>query len=219
MNQKSILIIRYSNKIFASVKKFSKMQSLNNKDNIYLLKFNVTSKSNIKATVSFIENKTNSRLNCLYNNTDVFLMILLLNTNIQKTKRIFKAKGIIVNTSSISDYLNVLFGSEYQFLYNTSKSVIITFTKILQLKMDLFNVKVLNIITGVVANNLGSENTDFRLLPNSRYVDTVKQIRDQAVKEGFSKMSTEEYTEKYIFSVKKKRNNIIWIRNNTFDVK
>ncbi|KAH8819429.1 hypothetical protein F5884DRAFT_848752 [Xylogone sp. PMI_703] len=250
MGQKSVLITGCSDgsigaalaqgfqkhgfQVFASARKFSKMESLKNKDNIHLLELDVTSESSIKDAVSFIENKTSGRLDCLCNNAGALLMMPLLDTDIQEAKRMFEvnlwgviamtqafapliieAKGTIANTSSISGYLNVPFGS----LYGASKSAIITVTETLRLEMEPFGVKVLNVVTGVVASNLGSENTGFQLPPNSRYVDAAEQIRDRAVGGGFGKMSAEEYAERYVSAVEKGTSGTIWIGNNTGGVK
>jgi NAD(P)-dependent dehydrogenase (short-subunit alcohol dehydrogenase family) len=112
--------------VFATLRDPSKASKLSKLPNVMLLTLDVTNASQLAAAVQIVQGETGGSLDYLINNAGRNHFMPLLDENIENAKRIFdtnvwgtlavtqsfapfliKAKGTLVNITSISGYLNM----------------------------------------------------------------------------------------------------------------
>jgi 1-acylglycerone phosphate reductase len=114
--------------VFATARSLKKMEDLSGLPNVHLISLDVTSPASISAAAQEVENQTGGKLDILVNNAGVQYVMPTLDVDIEKAKEIFetnywaplmlvqafsrmlmKAKGTVVNVSSVGAVAHVPF--------------------------------------------------------------------------------------------------------------
>lgn len=166
--------------VFACARRLEPMEPLKELG-ITILRCDVTSPDDVKQLKDTISHTTN-KLDILYNNAgasctfpaidvpdsaaaQAFEVNVLAPIRVTRefSKLVINAKGIIVFTGSIAGICPFPFAS----VYAATKAAIHQYAQVLHLEMKLFDVKVLNLITGGVLTNIA----DTRPLPEGSLFD------------------------------------------------
>ena len=159
----------------------------------------------------------------------------VLDINIEEAKRIFdtnfwgalnmihafaplviKAKGSIVNVTSIAGHVNV----PYMGLYAASKRSLEIISETLRLEMQPFNVTVLSVITGAVETLGNTYFTDLKLPEGSIYAPIESTVASRAQgHDGVKRTSRKEYATKVVAEIARGVGGKIWCGSQAGGVK
>ncbi|GMM36950.1 acylglycerone-phosphate reductase [Saccharomycopsis crataegensis] len=169
-------------KVFACARRLEPMKPLEELG-ITIIKCDVTDAQEVQHMKSTISDATGGKLNILFNNAgssctfpavDVtdeaalkcFQVNVLAPIRLSRefSPLVIKAKGLIAFTGSLAGIVPFPFAS----VYSASKAAIHQYCQVLHLEMKMFDVKVLNLITGGVKTNIA----DTRPLPENSIFNT-----------------------------------------------
>ncbi|KAL2845521.1 hypothetical protein BJY01DRAFT_214183 [Aspergillus pseudoustus] len=172
--------------VFATARSAAKMEHLGELPSITLIEMDVESQSSIEDAFKTLVASTGGgagRLDYLVNNAGLNLNFPALDTDLAYAKCLFdvnfwgmvhvthtfmplliSSKGTIVNNASLAGVLNVPWGS----FYNASKAAVRMYSETLRVEVAPLGVKVVTIMTGIVASKM-FENTPHDELPESSY--------------------------------------------------
>lgn len=171
--------------VYAAARRLAPMEPLKEKypELITLVKCDVTEIKDVTHLKELVE-KEHGKLDILFNNAgssctfpsidvpdEAALQCYQVNVlapirvTRELSRLVIKAKGTIAFTGSIAGYVPFPFAA----VYSSTKAAIHQYAQVLHLEMKLFDVKVLNIVTGGVSTNIA----DTRPLPEGSIFDTV----------------------------------------------
>ncbi|PQE16146.1 oxidoreductase short-chain dehydrogenase reductase family protein [Rutstroemia sp. NJR-2017a BVV2] len=205
--------------VFATARTLSKMSHLKDLPNITLLELDITSSQSITTALDIVKAQTNGKLDYLVNNAGQSMVMPALDTDIEEAKKIFDvnywgtiatiqafapyiiaAKGTIVNICSISGYVN----APWMSIYGASKAALMLQSETMRLELAPFQVKVLAVVSGVVATNIMSHGNDWKLPPQSLYSKVSKAIEARATGadvKASQKMDPKKFANKVVTDV------------------
>ncbi|KAJ0420229.1 hypothetical protein BJY00DRAFT_284509 [Aspergillus carlsbadensis] len=171
--------------VFATARSASKMAHLGDLSNITLLALDVESQSSIDDALKTVVASTGGagRLDYLVNNAGLNLNYPALDTDLAYARKVFdvnfwgmvhvtqtfmplliESKGTVVNNASLAAVLNVPWGA----FYNASKAAVRMYSESLRVEIAPFGVKVITVMTGIVASKM-FDNTPHDELPENTY--------------------------------------------------
>ncbi|KAK5996383.1 Short-chain dehydrogenase cctT [Cladobotryum mycophilum] len=176
--------------VFATARTPSKVpQTLHAASNVTVLALDVTSMESIEAAAEAVRKQTD-KLDVLINNAGLGLIMPALDTSIEDAKKHFdlnffsalammqvfspmliKAKGCVINNSSVGGVLAFPFSS----MYNASKAALIQAGETWRLEMAPLGVRVITLVTGGVATNFFA-NVQTLVFPENSYYQSIKDI-------------------------------------------
>ncbi|KAI9640834.1 hypothetical protein NHQ30_010675 [Ciborinia camelliae] len=203
--------------VFASARDVSKMSALKGLPNVTQLVLDVTDAQQIQDAMEVVRNKTGGSLDILINNSGRNHFSPVLDIDLAEAKKIYdinfwgaltliqkfapfviKAKGSIVNVTSISGYINV----PYMGLYAASKRSLEILSETLRLELQPFGVWVSCIVTGAVQTNGQTYFEDWKLPEDSLYKPIEATIHDRARGgDGYPRMDAFEYADKVVTNI------------------
>ncbi|OCL07544.1 NAD(P)-binding protein [Glonium stellatum] len=202
--------------VFATARNVSKLPSeLTSLPSVETIALDVTSASSIAAAVDGVSKKTGGTLDVLVNNSGSGYTSPGLDVNIEKAKAMYdvnfwgvlamiqafapmliKAKGAIVNISSVSGELY----DGYASMYASSKAALTNAGEAWRLELAPFGVRVVTVVTGVVASNFFANVPDYNTPEGSLYKPVEKNIREIEKAVG-NFMPTDQYSERVVAAV------------------
>ncbi|RDH27537.1 putative hydroxybutyrate dehydrogenase [Aspergillus welwitschiae] len=199
--------------VFATGRSKQRLAHLEALKDVTLLELDVTSSASIDTAYEAVKHQTGGQLDYLVNNAGVMSIMPSLDIDIRQAKELFdtnfwgvlamvqkfsplliSAKGCITNICSISGFINVPFES----VYGASKAALLRYSETLRLELAPFHVRVLSVVTGPVATNLGSPGKNHRLPCKSLYSAASKEIKERAMAEGYNKMEAHVYADQLV---------------------
>ncbi|KAL3485388.1 hypothetical protein BJX62DRAFT_247559 [Aspergillus germanicus] len=171
--------------VFATARSASKMAHLSSLPNTTVIELDVESQSSIEDALKIVVASTagTGRLDYLVNNAGLNVNYPALDTDLAYAKKVFdvnfwgmvhmtqtfmplliESKGTVVNNASLAGVLNVPWGS----FYNASKAAVRMYSETLRVEVAPLGVKVVTIMTGIVASKM-FENTPHEDLPETSY--------------------------------------------------
>lgn len=242
--------------VFASARTLSKMSELENLSRVTLLTLDITQSSHIAAATESVRRETGGILDYLVNNAGRNHFSPILDASVEESKRVFdinvwgtlavtqafaplviKAKGTIVNITSISGHVNVPWmgrllhspamqssNSGFTFLcigvYAASKRSHEIISETLRLEMAPFGVTVLAVTTGAVKTNGQTYFEDWKLPPDSIYKPIEDTIASRARgHDGVERMDTMAYANKVVNDIERGASGKVWRGNNAAGVR
>ena len=179
--------------VYAIARNFVKMSQLRSLD-IEILTLDVQSEFSITVCVSKLFN-----LDILINNANMMFLMLVIDVNIVKTKKTFNLnvwsyimmtqtflslllkffKDMIVNQTSVRDSCTILF----QVIYNAFKFVIMMISDTLQLELEFFDIKVVDLRITVVKTNLikNMRKTEKSVLSKKSIYESTKKVMKKSL--------------------------------------
>ncbi|KAF2028047.1 NAD(P)-binding protein [Setomelanomma holmii] len=177
--------------IFATARTPSKVpESLRETSNVTVLALDVTSSESIAAAAKIVHSKTGGRLDVLINNAGHGLNMPAMDTSINEARKLFdanffgvleviqafqhmliKAKGCIVNNSSLGGYQPFPFIT----LYQASKAALTIAGEGWRLELAPLGVRVITLVTGGIATKF-VDNTQPVNLPEDSYYASIKDV-------------------------------------------
>ncbi|OJJ64554.1 hypothetical protein ASPSYDRAFT_26545 [Aspergillus sydowii CBS 593.65] len=188
--------------VFATARSLPKMAHLEKLENKTLLELDVESQSSIDAALEAVVKHTGGegKLDYLVNNAGLNLNYPALDTDLAYAKKMFDvnfwamvhvthtfmplliaSKGTLVNNASLAGVLHVPWGS----FYNASKAAVRMYSEVLRLEVAPLGVKVITVMTGIVATNMFSNAPHDALPENSYYKMANEEIAVLASGEKF----------------------------------
>ncbi|KAI0180525.1 putative short-chain dehydrogenase/reductase [Hypoxylon sp. FL1284] len=178
--------------VFATLRNTSKAGTLATLSNVEVLELEVTSEESIARCAAQIEQRTGGTLDILVNNAGSDFLMPLLDANIKEAKKFFdvnfwsvlavtqafspmvvKAKGVIVNHSSIVWNLAIAWGG----LYSTSKAAVKQISEVMRVELEPLGVRVVTALIGTVDTPIISNSTrDEFQMPSDSYYEPVRQF-------------------------------------------
>ncbi|KAI4185663.1 MAG: hypothetical protein L6R41_003991 [Letrouitia leprolyta] len=222
--------------VYATARNISKMKQLA-AHGIETLELDVQSESSIAGCVSKVP-----KLDILVNNAGAQMTMAVTDISISEAKNIFdinvwsmvavtqafiplllKSKDVIVNHTSVASSLAVPFGGTY----GASKAAASTFSDTMRLELGVFDVKVVELKTGLVGpTNLIRNNASIKedrsrpLLPENSIYQPAKDVVEQVIRqEAFaaSGMAPAEWAKGVVRDVlKSKSPPIVWRGESAF---
>lgn len=181
--------------MFATARTSAKMKELEAMG-ITTLALDVLSEQSIKNCVSQVENLTGGKLDMLINNAGGGYNMPVADIEISKAKELFdlnvwsyititqaflplilKAKGMIVNNTSISSVEPTPFSS----VYHASKAAAAMFSDHQRIELKPFGVRVVDLKTGCVHTNFHSNRSDDSRLPKGSIYEPMREEADKAI--------------------------------------
>ncbi|KAL4788390.1 hypothetical protein BJX76DRAFT_366835 [Aspergillus varians] len=177
--------------VFATARSLSKMAPLEGLSNITFLELDVESQSSIDVALKAVVAHTggSGKLDYLVNNAGLNLNRPALDSDLAYAKKMFDvnfwamvhvthtfmplliaSKGTVVTNASLAGVLHVPWGA----FYNASKAAVRMYSETLRLEVAPLGVKVVTIMTGIVASNMFA-NTPHDSLPESSYYTVASQ--------------------------------------------
>ncbi|TVY51090.1 Short-chain dehydrogenase cctT [Lachnellula cervina] len=217
--------------VFATNRNVSKMSTLSKLSNVTLLDLEVTIDLQITATVDSVM-QTTGRLDILINNAGCNHFSPVLDIDIFEVKQIFEinlwgplalikafmpllieSKGTVVNTTSISRYLNV------PYMAATKRSLELI-AETLRLKIEPFSVKVVQVVTGAVRSNGQTYFEDWKLPEDSLYKPIEALIANRARRgDGHPRVETEKYAKDVVDDIISGKTGKVWRGGNATSTK
>ncbi|KXT09906.1 hypothetical protein AC579_9496 [Pseudocercospora musae] len=215
--------------VFVTARNTSKIpQSLATLQDATVLALDVTSKESIAAAVNTVSKASSGRLDVLVNNSGSGLTAAALDSDVHAAKAVFevnffgvlattqafapllvKAKGVVVNNSSASAEINEL----YMGIYSASKASVTQLGEVMRLEMKPLGVRVVSVVTGVVASNF-HDKQQFPELPASSYYRPIWEfLKERATGKQIEKdaMDADEYARKVVRLVDRGANGKIYV--------
>ncbi|CAG8955593.1 hypothetical protein HYFRA_00009547 [Hymenoscyphus fraxineus] len=220
--------------VFATARNPSKMSTLSNQPNIILLELDVTIPSQITTAVQSVK-KISGRLDILVNNAGRNHFSPVLDIDVSEAKEIFEinlwgplalikafmpllmeSKGTVVNTTSVSGYLNV----PYMGLYAATKRSLELLAETLRLEIEPFGVKTVQVITGAVQSNGQTYFGDWKLPDGSLYKPIEELIKNRTQGgDGHPREATEKYAREVVGDILEGRTGKVWRGGNSGSTK
>ncbi|TVY33838.1 Short-chain dehydrogenase [Lachnellula subtilissima] len=220
--------------VFATTRNVSKMSTLSKLPNLTLLDLDVTVDSQIATAVDSVK-RTTGRLDILINNAGRNHFSPVLDIDISEAKQIFEinlwgplalvkafmpllmeSKGTVVNTTSISGYLNV----PYMGLYAATKRSLELVAETLRLEIEPFGVKVVQVVTGAVRSNGQTYFEDWKLPEDSLYKPIEALIANRARGgDGHPREETEKYAKDVVDDIISGKTGKVWRGGNATSTK
>ncbi|KAL7787161.1 NAD(P)-binding protein [Trichoderma ceciliae] len=190
--------------VYATARNVNKMKELT-AQGIQTLTLDVQSESSIAECLSKVP-----RLDILVNNAGTMMTMPVVDTSIEKAKNMFdsnvwaplsmiqaclplllESKGMIVNNTSIGAFLASPFGGAY----SASKAALAMITETLRLEMEAFDIKVIDLRTGIVGpTNLLQNNTSLQggrsvpILPENSIYEPARELVESVIRrDGFKR--------------------------------
>ncbi|KAF7190487.1 Short-chain dehydrogenase ptmH [Pseudocercospora fuligena] len=215
--------------VFVTARNTSKIpQSLAALQDATVLALDVTSKESIAAAVDAVSTFSSGRLDVLVNNSGSGLTAAALDSDIDAAKAVFevnffgvlattqafasllvKAKGVVVNNSSGSAEINEL----YMGIYSASKASVTQLGEVMRLEMKPLGVRVVSVVTGVVASNFHDKQHFPELSASSYYKPIWEFLKERATGKHVEKdaMNADEYARKVVRRVEHGANGKIYV--------
>ncbi|KAL4909238.1 hypothetical protein BDW74DRAFT_174438 [Aspergillus multicolor] len=221
--------------VFATARSLSKMNHLKQLSNKTLLELDIESQTSIDAALKAVITHTDGtgKLDYLVNNAGLNLNCPALDTDLAYAKKIFDvnfwgmvnvthtfmplliaSKGTVVNNASLAGIVHVPWGA----FYNASKAAVRMYGESLRLEVAPLGVKVVTVMTGLVATKI-FENAPHEELPESSYYTAAgPQIAELAsgAKHAASWMPANVYANKVVDDVLRGCNGMTWRGGATF---
>ena len=182
-------------KVLATARNLAKMKDLEAMG-ITTLELDVLSEKSIAACVSQVSQLTGGRLDILINNAGGGYNMPVSDIEIPKAKELFdlnvwsyitvtqaflpliiKAKGLIVNQTSISSVEPTPFSS----VYHASKAAAAAFSDHQRIELKPFGVRVVDLKTGCVATNFHSNRLGDSRIPEGSIYEPMREEANQAL--------------------------------------
>jgi 1-acylglycerone phosphate reductase len=240
--------------VFATARNISKMSALDKLLGVTLLILDVEDSAHIAAVVDAVKEKTGGKLDILINNSGRNHFSPALDINIEEAKRIFdinfwgalavlqaftplviKARGSVVNITSVSGHVNVPFMGLFLHppscptscvnflaagLYAASKRSLEIVAETLRLEVEPFGVTVLSVVTGAVKTNGQTYFEDWKLPEGSLYKPIENIIAERTRgNDGVKRMPLMEYANKVAANIIRGASGKIWYGTSAGGVK
>ncbi|KAL4791044.1 hypothetical protein BDV19DRAFT_401618 [Aspergillus venezuelensis] len=215
--------------VFATARSLSKMMHLKKLPNKTLLELDIEDQSSIGAALKAVVAQTGGtgRLDLLVNNAGLNLNRPALDSDLAYAKKMFDvnfwgmvnvthtfmplliaSKGTVVNNASLAGVLHVPWGS----FYNASKAAVRMYSETLRLEIAPLGVKVITIMTGIVATNMFNNTPHDSLPSNSYYQMASHEIALTATGEKFEliAMPPAVYAKSVVDDVLARRSGMTW---------
>ncbi|CAG8979936.1 hypothetical protein HYALB_00013520 [Hymenoscyphus albidus] len=220
--------------VFATARNPSKMGTLSNQPNVTLLELDVTVTSQITTAVESIK-KISGRLDILVNNAGRNHFSPVLDIDVSEAKEIFEinlwgplalikafmpllleSKGMVVNTTSVSGYLNV----PYMGLYAATKRSLELLAETIRLEIEPFGVKTLQVVTGAVESNGQTYFGDWKLPDDSMYKPIEELIKHRVRGgDGHPREAAEKYAQEVVGDILEGKTGKVWRGGNSASTK
>ncbi|KAF3386449.1 NADPH-dependent 1-acyldihydroxyacetone phosphate reductase [Penicillium rolfsii] len=195
-------------RVYATARSLAKMDHLAKLHNVTLVTLDVTDPASIAAAVDTVRQDLSSHgdsLDVLINNAGQSLVSPALDTSIGKAKSLFDVNfwGVIavtqaftpllqaaqngstlVNVCSIAGFLY----APWMSAYNASKAALMSWSETLRLELQPFNIRVISLVTGLVATNVMSH-SELTLPEDSLYQKALSEIQLRGVGKDVSNKS------------------------------
>ncbi|CZR65805.1 related to short-chain dehydrogenase/reductase [Phialocephala subalpina] len=179
--------------VFATARSPSKIpSSLAKSPNVTVLTLDVLSPDSIAAAVKSVGAQTEGKLDVLVNNSGSGIILPALDTSIEGGKKLFdlnfwaalamiqafapllvKAKGCIVNNTSVSSVIPIPYNS----LYNASKGALMIASETWRLELAPLGVRTITLMTGAVKTNFHANlNLNPTPVPKDSYYYGVRDV-------------------------------------------
>ncbi|KAI1455761.1 putative short-chain dehydrogenase/reductase [Annulohypoxylon moriforme] len=178
--------------VFATLRNTSKAGTLASLSEVEILELEVTSEESIARCVEQVRERTGGTLDLLINNAGRDYIMPLLDVDIKDAKKYFdlnfwsvlavtqafapmviKAKGAIVNHSSVSWNLATCWGG----MYSTSKAAVKQLSEVLRVELEPLGVRVVTAVIGLVDTHIfANSSVDEFCLPLNSYYEPVRQF-------------------------------------------
>ncbi|KAI1131763.1 putative short-chain dehydrogenase/reductase [Nemania abortiva] len=177
--------------VFATLRTKSKAGTLASLSDVEILELDVTSDVSIKQCASHVQARTGGTLDLLINNAGRDFLMPLLDVDIKEAKEFFdvnfwsvlavtqafapmviKAKGIILNHSSVVWNLSIAWGG----VYSASKAAVKQVSDVLRVELEPFGVRVATALIGSVDTNIFvNSHPEALRMPSDSYYEPIKQ--------------------------------------------
>lgn len=182
--------------VFATLRNTSKAGVLAELSDVDILELDVTSEESIARCAEEVRRRTGGTLDILVNNAGRDLTMPLLDVNIKEARELFdvnfwsvltvtqafapmvvKAKGVIVNHSSISNGVPVPWNG----IYSASKAAMAKMSEILRVELEPLGVRVVTVFVGTVRTPIftNSYPNAFQIPKDSLYVPIEQFLVDK----------------------------------------
>ena len=214
-------------RVFATARSLAKLPELAALPNVEPVQLDVTSPSSIASALGEITKRANGRLDVLVNNAGVTYMTPALDSEMQASMQmmdanfwgmvrvtqafgplVVAAKGAIVNVGSINSKLY----PPYQSVYNATKAANELWSETLRIEMDPLGVRVLTVMTGVVATRILTNSPVPKLPDGSFYKTAEEKLVERAAGATLGNMPVpaERFAEEIVGDVIAGRSGRIW---------
>ncbi|KAI0199410.1 putative short-chain dehydrogenase/reductase [Astrocystis sublimbata] len=178
--------------VFATMRNKSKAGTLASFSHVEILELDVTSDVSIQQCASHVQARTGGTLDILINNAGRDHLMPLLNADIKEAKRFFdanfwgalavtqafasmviKAKGTIVNHSSVAWNLPTAWGG----IYSSSKAALRQLSNVLRVELEPLGVRVVTAMIGSAETNIfTNSHPDHLQMPSNSYYEPIRQF-------------------------------------------
>ncbi|RYP01783.1 hypothetical protein DL764_006070 [Monosporascus ibericus] len=201
--------------VFATLRNTSKAGTLMGLNDVEILELEVTSKESITRCAEQVRKRSGGTLDMLVNNAGRDFLMPLLDTDVEDAKKFFdvnfwsvlavtqafapmliKAKGVIVNHSSIVWNLLIPWGG----VYSSSKAAVKQLSEILRVELEPLGVRVVTALIGAVDTQIfDNSHPDSFNMPSDSYYQPIRQfIVDQREAKKQPKMEHVDVTARHL---------------------
>ncbi|TGJ86861.1 hypothetical protein E0Z10_g1866 [Xylaria hypoxylon] len=213
--------------VYATARNPAKIdESLSKRPRVRTLALDVTDAQQIAQVAAQVASETAGRLDVLINNAGGNYTMPVLDADIEDSKKLFdtnfwgvvrvaqafspllvKARGTVVNISSIAGVLNTPFMG----MYSASKAAVAIVSETLRLEMQPFHVKVITVMAGNVETQFWVDGSNFVLPSDSLYTPIVSVVSDAAAGTlSGKKSSPESFARALLNTVMSGGTGIVW---------
>ncbi|KAK7754488.1 hypothetical protein SLS62_003508 [Diatrype stigma] len=178
--------------VFATLRNVAKAGTLRDLSDVEILELDVTDGNSITRCVEHVRGCTDGKLDILVNNAGRDFLMPLLDVDMNEGKKYFdvnfwsilavtqafapmliKAKGVIVNHSSVAWNLPMAWGG----MYSTSKAAAKQLSEVLRIELEPLGVRVVSAIIGVIDTPIfTNSHPDGFHMPSGSYYEPVRQF-------------------------------------------